>query len=184
MTHKQQKFAKLFEETKDKLYRVAYNVVLNKEAAEDVLQDSYVKAWNNFDNYDPSKRFMNWMATIVTNTAIDHKRKISKEGPVMSLNATQNIGNENRQLMNFDVEDKNADLIKHYEQQETIEFIAQMISELPNDLRIVMAPFFEGKNYDDVSKITSLSVSTVRARVHRAKKILRNSYNKENFANF
>lgn len=183
MNTKHKQFTDLFNGSKNKLYNVAYGVVMNKEVAEDVLQDSFIKAWRKFDEYDHSKKFINWMSTIVKNAAIDYKRSASKQSYAYSLDAiTSSL--DNSQTMSFDVEDKQANLYEIYEKKEFMKSLSNMIDDLPEDLKLVMIPFIQGQTYDEISRQSKLSLTTVRARVHRAKKILRNSYDSANFANF
>jgi RNA polymerase sigma-70 factor (ECF subfamily) len=185
MNTKQEQFTNLFKHCKHKLYNIAYSVVLNKEEAEDVLQDAYIKAWRKFEDFDKSKKFLNWMSAIVKNAAIDHKRSTSKQMQVYSLNAiSSNLIGDKKSSVSFDVEDKKLDLFDKYEQKEFIQSLNTMINDLPKELKLVMIPFAQGQSYDEIAKTSKLALTTVRARVHRAKKLLRNSYNSKFFANF
>ena len=67
---------------------------------------------------------------------------------------------------------KNKDLIKN---------IYESVAKLPADLQLVMIPFMEGQTYMQISDSSNLALTTVRARVHRGKKILRNSIIIANF---
>lgn len=184
MTKKEQ-FDKLYYNNKSKLFNVAFSVTKNKESAEDVLLDAFVKAWKKFDEYDASKKFINWMTTIVKNTAIDFSRKKSKENNTYSFNNNTYINiNDNKTITSLDLEDTKFDLYKNFERKESINSLYTTINNLPEDLRIVMIPFFDNFSYDEISESTSLTIATVRARVHKAKKILRETLNYENFANF
>jgi len=184
MTKKEQ-FDKLFRANKTTLYNVAFSVTKNRESAEDVLLDSFIKAWKKFDQYDATKKFGNWMTTIVKNTAIDHNRKNQKKSNTMSFDNLVSTNNNNKQkLTYYDVKDKNCDLAKNLERQESLDLLNNTIRNLPEELQIVMIPFVENYSYNEISESTSLTVATVRARVHKAKKILRQTLKYENFANF
>jgi RNA polymerase sigma-70 factor (ECF subfamily) len=174
MNNKEERFKKLFDSSRAKLINVAYGVVKNRELAEDVLQDAYIKAWKKFDEYDQSKKFINWMTTIVTNAGIDFNRSRAKYRNTYSLNSVQNyhIGDKGNKTAP-DFVDKSTDIQKQIEKAEMIGAVKESINQLPNDLRDIMILFFEGNSYTEISEITKYNLNTVRARVHRAKKILR-----------
>lgn len=185
MKTKQENFEALFELSKAKLFNVAYSVVRNREAAEDVLQDAYIKAWKKFDEYDSDKKFTNWMTTIVRNAGIDYNRLKAKHASTYSLNSiSSQLTGDKSQIMSLDVEDKSQDVVKQVERIELINEIYQSIADLPDDLKVVMLPFFDNQSYEEIAVSEKLPLTTVRARVHRAKQILRKSINPELLANF
>lgn len=68
-------FEKIYERYSESLFGVINSVLHNKEVAEEVLQDTFVKIWNNADSYNPQKgRFFTWMLNIARNGAIDKTR--------------------------------------------------------------------------------------------------------------
>lgn len=182
MNNKEQQFKQLFEDSKQKLFNVAYGVVRNREVAEDVLQESYIKAWKKFDEYDSSKKFTNWMTTIVTNTGIDYNRSNARNNAVLSLENPMN--RQNGGFSGFDFEDKSADIQSQIEMNETVEEIMAMIGTLPQDLRDVMVLICQGSNYQEISQVMDLSMSIVRSRVHRAKKQLQKQANAQKMTQF
>jgi DNA-directed RNA polymerase specialized sigma24 family protein len=62
--------------------------------------------------------------------------------------------------------------------------IQKEISKMPEELKLVFIPFVKGLTYEEISQETNVTLATVRARVHRAKQILRNNENLENLASF
>ena len=164
-------FEKLFKESKPTLYAVAYGVVKNREHAYDVLQDSYIKAWKKFDEFDSDKKFVNWMTTIVTNAGIDFNRSMKRKKPTYSL-AMPSDDNEQTEIQFYD---KKFNLHKSLEEREAVSEILNVVETLPQDLKQVMLLFSEGNTYSDISKETGLGVNIIRSRINRAKKILRNN---------
>lgn len=182
MKTKQEQFEQLFKESRTKLYNVAYNITKNRENAEEVLQDAYVKAWKKFDSYDSEKKFINWMTTIVRNAGIDANRLRNKNVSTFSINSIfVNNDKDSSQNLQLDVEDKSSDLYAMLENKELMKNIYESVAKLPADLQIVMIPFMEGQTYTEISDSSNLALTTVRARVHRGKKILRSSINIANF---
>jgi RNA polymerase sigma-70 factor (ECF subfamily) len=179
-TDNYEKFEKLFSESKGKLFTVAYAVVQNRDSAEDVLQDAYIKAWKKFGDYDSSKKFVNWMTTIVRNTAIDMHRNNSRQVMAYSLDWAPN----GSQAVGLNTEDKSIDLVGGYEKQEFFSLLMKEINSLPKELNTVMSLFCQGYSYDEIAGKTKITLSAVRARVHRAKKILKKNTKLATFANF
>lgn len=182
MKTKQEQFEQLFKESRSKLYNVAYNMTKNRENAEEVLQEAYVKAWKNFGSYDPEKKFTNWMTTIIRNAGIDASRSRNKNVSSFSLSHVfVNNDKDSNQILELDIEDKSADLYTMLENKDLIKNIYESVAKLPADLQLVMIPFMEGQTYMQISDSSNLALTTVRARVHRGKKILRNSIIIANF---
>jgi RNA polymerase sigma-70 factor (ECF subfamily) len=170
LTNKKERFEKLFAESKGKLFSVAYNVVRNKETAEDVLQVAYLKAWRNFNAYDPSKKFTNWMTSIVKNASIDSVRNKNRQLDVYSL---EYFDHQTQGAETYDIVDTSADIARSYAQKESIGELFAMINNLPEDLREVMGHLIDEKSYLEISEEMKLPIGTIRTKIHRAKKMLR-----------
>ena len=183
MRDKKLEFEKLFSDSKSKLYSVAYSVVHNREMAEDVLQDAYVKAWIRFDDYNPEKKFVNWMTTIVRNAGIDATRSNSRQVHGISLDRSGGEGTQ-RKNMTLDVADISLDLDRYVQNKEICEELIRLIDALPDDLRKVITLIADQRSYSEISEITNESVGTVRSRVHRAKNILKNSLESKHLMSF
>lgn len=179
--NKKERFEKLFAESRGKLFSIAFSVVRNKDSAEDVLQTSYIKAWNNFDSYDSSKKFTNWMTSIVKNASIDSLRNKTRQLDTYSLEYFNRHTQEND---TFDIVDLSANLEQSYEQKEFLSEVFEMINQLPEDLREVMNHLIDDKSYAEISEQMKLPLNTIRTKVHRAKKILRKNADSQFLANF
>lgn len=180
--NKKQQFEELFKSSKTKLYSVAYSLCLNRHDAEDILQDAYLKAWKKFDEYDQDKKFINWMTTIVRNTGIDLKRSSSKKPVIFSIDSKiKSLSGDKYQGVAFDIEDSTANLFVKTEKEDFIKKVHKLINSLPTDLQCVMNPLLEGNSYEEIASITDLKITTVRARVHRAKKYIRNNFDADHF---
>src|ERR1041384_7649500 len=80
----QQEFEKLYLRSQRRAYSLAYRLTGNAADAEDVTQDAYIRAWNNFDTYDATRSFEGWLFRIITNRVIDLRRR-QKLVPMYSL---------------------------------------------------------------------------------------------------
>ena len=125
------------------------------------------------------------MTTIVKNTGIDANRSRGKSANVYSLNnLSSHLNGDKNQVMSLDIEDKTSNLTTITERKEIMLSILQAINELPEELKVVMLPFYESQSYTEISESAQLPLTTVRARVHRAKQMLRKSFEGYDFANF
>lgn len=175
-----EKFDKLFRLSKQKLFSVAYLVTKNKEQAEDVLQNSYYKAWKKFDTYDDSKKFINWMTTIVRNTAIDSNRTKHRKENVINLSALDN--GTSKQV--YQIEDTSANMQKIMNKNDFIREFYELVEAMPEDLRNVITDLIQGESYMDISKKYNINIQAVRAKIHRAKKLLKKTAKNSELSSF
>jgi RNA polymerase sigma-70 factor, ECF subfamily len=154
-------FSALYDNYSRALLGVIKKNVPDNEIAEDLLQDSFVKIWNNRRMYDSSKgRLYTWMLNIVRNTSIDYLRsrqnkmdeKIQRtENTVHELNRTGNI-------------EQNIDRIG----------IKNIVDSLKEDQRkLIDLAYFEGFTQEEISDTLGIPLGTVKTRMRAALMILR-----------
>jgi RNA polymerase sigma-70 factor (ECF subfamily) len=153
-------------------YRGAYNLSMrltgNQADAEDLLQESYVRAFRFFHRYDREMPFSGWLYRIITNVHIDTVRR-KKRLPTVSLDAP--VG-EGERAWEFEANDPATD---HTVMASTLEEPLQIALEEMNPsfrLAVVLADV-EGLAYEEIAEIMKTSIGTVRSRVHRGRKQLR-----------
>lgn len=181
MDNKKELFEKLFNASRSQLYNVAYKVTFDHSDAEDVLQDSYIKAWSKFDSYDAGRKFTNWMTTIVTNTGIDYKRKINRK----TANNLR-VNSEDSEGAPIDIKDTNlsSNPLQNILKNEVMSDVFNMIDSLPSDYRDIMRYLAQGLSYDEISNKTNLPISSVRTKVHKAKKLMLDKVDQIDFSVF
>jgi RNA polymerase sigma factor (sigma-70 family) len=123
------------------------------------------------------------MTTIVRNAGIDQTRQKKKHNLAFSIDSLTNPTDDNKYQEMY-IEDKSSDIMQNYERKELMQAIQKEISKMPEELKLVFIPFVKGLTYEEISQETNVTLATVRARVHRAKQILRNNENLENLASF
>ena len=158
-------FAELVDRYTDAFQRKAFSILRNKEAAEDAVQDAFVKIYKNARRFtpEPGAGFKSWGYRILVNTCFTAYQKRKREGVYLA-----NLEPEFQEL----VADKKEAV--HAEERLNADEVASFLKELPESLRQVMQlHFVEGKPHADVAKIVGISEGAVRARVHRAKQELR-----------
>lgn len=152
----QKAFAYLYDNYSKALFGVINNIVNNQEESEDVLQNTFIKIWNNFDSYDASKgRLYTWMLNISRNMAIDCTR--SKHEKIK--NKIQEPTDAVYHKHNLFVEDVSHESIG----------LKVMVDGLKEDYReIIDLAYYQGYTQDEISKKLNLPLGTVKTKVRQA----------------
>jgi len=150
----------------DKYKKLAYNVALqlteNREDAEEVAQDAFVKAYQALDTYKGDSKFSTWLYRIVYNTAISRMRK-------KKLN-TKSIDEDYSTSVSVIATQSS---VKKMEVDERKKFINLALERMNGDEKSLLTLFYlEENSVDEVSQVTGLSISNVKVKLHRARKKL------------
>ena len=153
-------FSYLVEKYRDMVYGLSLRILKNAEEAEELAQDTFVKAFQALDSYKGKSKFSTWLYRIAYNGAITmvRKRKLdfySLDEQRLSDQDELNIGNR---LTEIDQEELSAKLKKAME-------------TLPEDDQVLITLYYyDEQRIEDISLITSLSASNVKVKIHRARK--------------
>jgi len=157
-------FAYLYDNYSAALYGIIYRIINNNQVAEDVLQEAFVKIWNNFSSYNASKgRLFTWMVNIARNLSIDTTRGKSYKQQMKiqsNENAVTNASNHINENDRFDSLG-----------------LRQQLSALKEDQKqIIELAYFEGFTQNEISQKLGIPLGTVKTRMRTAilelKKIL------------
>jgi RNA polymerase sigma-70 factor (ECF subfamily) len=134
-----------------------------KEDIEDILQESFIKAYRNLNDLDKNLSFSSWIYQITRNTTIDAFRK--------KIVRPQFNGLEDHEIVNLFV--SGMDLQEDAIVKEQVHQLRLFITSLPHQQReILILRYLEEKTYEEIMDILELPKGTVAARINRAKKIL------------
>ena len=142
------------------MFNVCLNLVNDRQQAEELMQDAFISAFRNIEEYKGEVAFGAWLKRITINKCLDYlkKRRIEFE----PLENSQNIG---------DSENNDNEIII----KQTVENIRKAISELPDGYRtIISLLLFEGFDHEEISQILGITESTSRSQYTRAKAALVN----------
>jgi len=168
----QQEFEHLFQRSRRRAYNLAYRLTGNAADAEDVTQDAYVRAWNNFETYDSTRSFEGWLFRIITNRVIDMRRR-QKRVPMYSLDTPIQGDEEGQPLAHeFAAPDSNPeDLVIGPIMEEKLQ---KALAALPSDYRTaILLCDVEQRSYQEIAVAMQCAIGTVRSRIHRARVMLR-----------
>jgi RNA polymerase sigma-70 factor, ECF subfamily len=150
------------------VYNFALRMSGNEDDANDLVQETYLKAFRFFDKFEKGTNCKAWLFRILKNSYINDYRKTTKEPNKVDYEDVQNFY-EN--IKSDEVE------FQHYEQDAFSNLlddeITQVLSSLPEDFRtVIILSDIEGFTYEEIADFVDIPVGTVRSRLHRARKML------------
>jgi RNA polymerase sigma-70 factor, ECF subfamily len=154
----------------DALYNTAYRMTRNSEDAEDLVQETYLKAYRYYDKFEEGTNFKAWLFKIMKNTFINNYRK-KQQAPALSHFADIEESFENQ------VSEEVARQTKNPEEEflETVldEDVQAALDKLPPDYRmVVLLADLEGFSYKEIADILEVPVGTVMSRLYRGRRLL------------
>src|SRR5438270_6735017 len=159
-----------------KLYRLARGILRNDGEAEDVVQETYVRAFTHLQDFRGDSSFATWLARIAMNEALGRLRRRRPGVEWSSLPP----GTLEAQIIQFPYSAPSADPEKAMAQREIQQVVERAIDELPDAFRIVfITHVVEGMNVEETSEILGLKPETVKTRLHRARNLLRDNVEKK-----
>lgn len=158
------------------LLTFAYHLTLNEADAEDLVQDTYAKAWKSIEKYQPGTNAKAWLFMIARNTFINEYRK-KKKGPVITEIDERVLMQDKEDGAPSGYSDLKAEMFENMMGDE----VTNAINALHEDFRLVILLCdVEEFSYEEIAGIIKAPIGTVRSRLHRArnqlKKQLRDYY--------
>jgi len=153
----------------DKLFRYLIRLLQNETDASDVVQEAFVKVYQNRERFDPAHRFSTWMYAIATNLAKDRFRWKSRH-PEISIEATQAESSGTRGVFQSQQANPSEAAIA----KEEGDAVRQAIAELPDELRapLILAEY-EGLSQIEIGRVLNCSPKAVETRIYRARQKVR-----------
>lgn len=150
-----------------------YRLVRDRELAEDLAQDAFIKVFNALDRYNPERKFSSWIFKIAHNTAIDQLRK--KELDTLSIDGSPHATSAEAVEASAIVPvSSDEDPEQYTSSREIGAQIEAAIGTLRPEYRTVIVLWHvEGRPYDEIAEIMDLPLGTVKTYIHRARNELR-----------
>jgi len=149
-------YGQVFHRHRDRAYGLALQYTRNKEDALDVVQDAFIRAYQNLSKFDLRKDFCPWLLTIVRNLAIDllrkRKRTAAEELPDAMPDKSGRIRADDKLLRK--------------------EVWKKLMGLAPDHREIVFLKDYQGHSYSEIAEILSIPMGTVMSRLHHARKNL------------
>jgi RNA polymerase sigma-70 factor (ECF subfamily) len=154
-----------------KIFRLAYRILGNSSDAEDITQETFLRAWVNYASYDQGRSFESWVSRIAVNLCIDSKRRSRRLQTHAS--GTLDAGGIETDRGCSELADSSSDPAKRLQAREIDSDLLLGIRSLPVTHRHCMLLLTWQYTYREIAAVLGCPVGTVRSRVHRARAILR-----------
>ncbi|MBD7985456.1 RNA polymerase sigma factor [Sporosarcina sp. Sa2YVA2] len=154
----------IFEKYYNRVYHTAYFIVKDPDLAQDILQESFMKAFRNIERVHEIEKIGAWLATITTRTAIDHLRKMKRwnDYAVDDVLLT-------KELLNAEIDQ--ISVVEIAAEKKLIKKVMwEEIDKLtPAHKEVLYLYYYEDLTYEEISVLLDVKLATVKTRVHRAK---------------
>ena len=154
------------------LYSAAMRMTRNRADAEDLVQETYLKAYRAYDSFEEGTNLKAWLYRILTNTYINKYRKESRRPSEVDLGAVEDLylyrrmGSEETAEAARTTEDRVLDSLVESD-------IKRAVESLPENFRLpVLLADLEGFSYKEIAEILDIPIGTVMSRLHRGRKAM------------
>ncbi|MEL6557320.1 MAG: RNA polymerase sigma factor [Bacteroidota bacterium] len=157
-------FRYLIELYKDMAFNIAVSIVKDDQFAEEVVQDSFLKAFNGLKSFQNKSKFKSWFYRIVVNESFQRFKKLKRDQSMLEYKTVndQDAGGEQEKLEN------------------QTEQISRLLRLLPANESLALNLFYlEENSLKDISDITGWTLANVKVILHRARKNVRSQFNKQ-----
>jgi RNA polymerase sigma-70 factor (ECF subfamily) len=166
-------YERIFEEefypNADALYNFAFNLTYSEADANDLVQETYLKAYRFIDKYIAGTNAKAWLFKILKNAFINQYRKASKRPTKVDFEDIVSYQNEENSKYSGYI-----DLRQEIYQSMMGDEVTNAVNALPVDFRsVILLCDIEGFTYEEIAKIIDIPIGTVRSRLHRARNMLK-----------
>lgn len=150
-------------------FNVAYRMTGNRTDAEDLLQETFLRAFRFFSNYRRDLPFESWLYKIMSNLWIDTLRRRPKSGTPVSLDQTLGDSDQTLDLPDDGPSPEESLMV------DTLDFrIQEGLNALKREFRMaVILADIEGMSYEEIAEVMGCSIGTVRSRIHRGRQAMK-----------
>ena len=151
---------------KNVLYRLALRITMNREEAEDAVQETMIKVWDKRDSWQELDSIEAFSLTICRNVALDMTRRSARKDESLDMQTYE------PQALSMTNPDERA------EQKDMVDMVRRIVDSLPEKQRTCMQlRDFEGKSYKDIATVLSISEEQVKVNIYRARQAVKQKFN-------
>ena len=149
---------------KDKLFRLALRITLNREEAEDIVQDTLIKVWNSRDKWQQIDSIEAYSLTVARNLSLDRIKKMENQNGSLEDEKTERP-------------DTTSNPSERMIQKDKLDIVKRMIDELPEKQRsCIQLRDIEGKAYKDIALILGITEEQVKINIFRARQTIKQRF--------
>jgi len=146
------------------VFNAAYRMLNNRDDAQDITQSVFLKVFENFDQYDPSRRFFSWIYRITLNESINWKSKTNRLTPLEIETADEGKGPE-----------------QQLDTEQASQSVQSALMTLTSDYRsVVVLKHFLGCSYTEISQVLDIPEKKVKSRLYSARQQLKDALEDRN----
>jgi len=169
----QSAFRTIMERNNQRLYRVARAVMKDDTEAEDVVQETYLRAFFNLSKFRGESSLTTWLTRIVLNEALGRKRK---QRAMVTLETVETAQQTSAQIIQFPAMNTETDPERSAAQNEIQRLLERAMDALPEPFRVVFVMRdVEEMSIEETASHLGIRPQTVKTRLHRARRLLRQS---------
>jgi RNA polymerase sigma-70 factor (ECF subfamily) len=162
-----------FSKLQKKYYRsirtIIRKMIRNENDADDLTQETFIKAYKALSSYDPKYLFSSWLMRIASNSCIDFLRKRKIE----TISYSQSLQQSDDDDLFFQIPSKELNPYEKIESTEQRNIIFSLIEQLPQNYRqIILLRFQQELDYNEIAEVLNIPIGTVKATLFRAKKMI------------
>ena len=150
---------------KNKLFRLALRITLNREEAEDVVQDTMIKVWNARERWQEFDSIEAYSLTIARNLSIDRIKKMDNQNDSLEEQTTERL------------DETSSTPSERMIQKDKLDIVRNIINELPEKQRsCLQLRDIEGKSYKEIADILSITEDQVKVNIFRARQTVKQRF--------
>ena len=160
-------FSELVDRYQNRLLNFVYRTIGDRDRAEDLVQEVFIRVYRHLHRFDRSKKFSTWVYTIASNLAKNELRNRSRNPLVLFQTMQGTADDEDRPLQFEDSTSRPDDM---YRKRHLRELVEDTVAKLPEHHRqVFVLRELEGKSYEEIAEITACNLGTVKSRLNRAR---------------
>lgn len=150
---------------KNLLYRLALRITMNREEAEDIVQDTLIKVWNKRDDWDNIESIEAFSMTVCRNLALDRMKRAEHQNASLEQEV-------------IDSADRSRSPLELMEHRDRVETVRRLVNSLPEKRKrsCMQLRDFEGKSYRDIANILGITEEQVKVNIFRARQTIKQKY--------
>ena len=153
---------------KNMLYRLALRITLNREEAEDIVQDTLIKVWNRRDTWHQIDSIEAYCTAVCRNLALDRMQRERRRDIVVSNDSCHTLQEQ---------PDDNDGPLEKTSQRQNVEIVRRLVDSLPEKQRsCLQLRDFEGKTYKEIAATLAISEEQVKVNIFRARQTIKQQF--------
>ena len=161
-------FQELVARYRERLLNFVDRRIGDRERSEDLVQEAFLRVYRHLHRFDPTRKFSTWIYTIASNLAKNELRNRSRS-PLVYYQSLRPQGDEDQRPLQFEDSSTRPDaMYAHRYLRETVEAAVALLA--PHHREVFVMRELEGRSYEDIARLTSVNLGTVKSRLNRARR--------------